>query len=408
MVSGWPLGRGLSAFQFMYDAIIVGARCAGAATAMLLARRGHRVLLVDRATFPSDLPHGHFLHRRGPARLKRWGLLDRVAATGAPPVTSVTTDFGDFPLSDHDVLVDGAPLGYGPRRRAMDRILIDAAVEAGADLRTGFAVQDYIGDGERIIGIRGREAAGRTLVTEHATVTVGADGRNSRLARTVSAPAYEELPPLTCWYFSYWSGIPDPGLRLHLRARRLVLAFPADDGLVALFVAWPASMLPHVRSDIPRHFMEAVQTVPELPDQVRAGRQEDRYYGASDLPNFLRWPYGPGWALVGDAGCHKDPFLALGMCDAFRDAELLANALDEAFTGLRPLDEALAAYHRARDRSTLADYHLNALLARTMAPPEQLLRLRAEVRGDPRATRRYVLKSQGIEEPDASYLEAVP
>ncbi len=392
----------------MYDAIIVGARCAGAATAMLLARRGHKVLLVDRATFPSEVPHGHFLHRRGPARLKRWGLLGRVAATGAPAITSISTDYGDFTLSDREVQVAGAPLGYGPRRRAIDQILIDAAVEAGAHLRTGFAVQDYIGDGERITGIRGREAAGRTLVTEHATVTIGADGRNSRLARTVAAPAYEELPPLTCWYFSYWSGIPDPGLELHLRNRRLVIAFPAEDGLVGIFAAWPASMLPQVRSDIPRHFMQVLEGAPGLAERVREGRQEDRFYGASDLPNFLRRPCGPGWALVGDAGCHKDPFLALGMCDAFRDAELLTNALDDAFTGLRPLDQALAGYHEARDRATLPDYRLNALLARTMAPPEPLLRLRAEARGDPVATRRYYLRMQGVEEPDASYLEAVP
>jgi flavin-dependent dehydrogenase len=391
----------------MYDAIIVGARCAGAATAMLLARRGHRVLLVDRATFPSDLPHGHFLHRRGPARLKRWGLLGRVAATGAPPITSVISDYGDFPLSDRDIMVDGAPLGYGPRRRAIDQILLDAAVEAGADLRTGFAVQDYIGDGERIIGIRGRTAAGRTLVTEHAPVTIGADGRNSRLARTVGAPSYEELPPLTCWYFSYWSGIPDPGLQVYLRGRRLLLAFPADAGLVAVFAAWPASMLPQVRADIPRHFMEAVHAVPDLAEQVRAGRQEDRFYGASDLPNYLRRPYGAGWALVGDAGCHKDPFLALGMCDAFRDAELLTNALDEAFTGVLPLEAALAGYHRKRDQATLADYRINALLARAMAAPEELLRRRAEVRGDPAATRQLFLKYQGVQDREASYLEAV-
>ena len=392
----------------MYDAIIVGARCAGAASAMLLARRGHRVLLVDRATFPSDLPHGHFLHRRGPARLKRWGLLDRLAATGTPPVTAMISDFGDFPLRDSDVFVDGAPLGYGPRRRVLDQILIDAAVEAGADLRMGFAVQDYIGDGERITGIRGREAAGRTLVTEQAAITIGGDGRNSRLARTVAAPAYEELPSLTCWYFSYWTGCPASGLEMYLRDRRLILAFPADAGLLAVFIAWPAAALPHVRSDIPAHFMEALHAVPELADRVRSGRQEDRFYGASDLPNFLRRPHGPGWALVGDAGCHKDPFLALGMCDAFRDAELLANALHDAFTGVRPLDDALAGYHRARDQSTLADYHLNAQLARTMAAPEPLLRVRAEVRGDPRATRRLTLRNQGVAEPDASYLEAVP
>ncbi len=392
----------------MYDAIIVGARCAGAATAMLLARRGHKVLLVDRATFPSDLPHGHFMHRRAPARLKRWGLLPRVAATGAPAITSVTSDYGDFPLSDHDVLVDGAPLGYAPRRRAMDQILIDAAVESGVELRTGFAVQDYIGDGERITGIRGREAAGRTLVTDRATVTIGADGRNSRLARTVEAPAYEELPPLTCWYFSYWSGMPDRGLEIYLRRRRLILAFPTDEGLTGVFVAWPASMLPQVRADIPRHFMEAMHTVPELAERVRAGRQEDRYYGASDLPNFLRRPHGPGWALVGDAGCHKDPFLALGMCDALRDAEILTNALDEAFTGVLPIEQALAGYHAARDHATLPDYQLNALLARTMAAPEQLLRMRADVRGDPQATRRFILRSQGVRERDGSYLEVVP
>ena len=113
-------------------------------------------------------------------------------------------------------------------------------------------------------------------------------------------------------------------------------------------------------------------------------------------------------SVVGDAGCHKDPFLALGMCDALRDAELLTNALDEAFTGLLPLEAALAGYHRKRDGATLPDYHLNALLARTMVAPEQMLRMRAEVRGDPAATRRLILMSQGVREPDARYLEAVP
>ena len=393
----------------MYDAIIVGARCAGAATAMLLARRGHRVLLVDRATFPSDLPHGHFLHRRGPARLQRWGLLDRLAATGTPPVTAMISDYGDFPLTDTNVFVDGAPMGYGPRRRVLDQILIEAAADAGADVRMGFAVQDYTGDGERITGIRGREAAGCTPVSEQARITIGGDGRNSRLARTVAAPAYEALPPLTCWYFSYWSGCPTTtALEMYLRDRRLILAFPADAGLLAVFVAWQAYLLPLVRSDIPGHFMEAVEAVPNLAGRLRAGRQEDRFYGASDLPNFLRRPYGPGWALVGDAGCHKDPFLALGMCDAFRDAELLAEALHEAFAGAAPLDDTLLGYHRARDRFTLPDYRRNAQLARTMAAPEPLLKLRAEVRGDPRATRRLTLRDEGVEEPEASYLEAVP
>lgn len=382
----------------MYDVIVVGARCAGASTAMLLARRGHRVLLVDRNTFPSDIPHGHFLHRRGPARLERWGLLDRVAATGTPPITAITTDYGDFPLSDRDLMIEGAPLGYGPRRKLLDRILVEAAVEAGVELRTGFSVQDYIGDGARITGIRGRDLAGSALVTEQALVTVGADGRNSRLARTVTPMTYESTPPLTCWYYSYWSGVPSDAIEVYVRGSRAIIAFPSDDGLLAVFVAWPASYLPVVRSDLSRHFMEAVHAVPELAGRVREGRQEDRFYGASDLPNFLRKPYGPGWALVGDAGCHKDPFLALGMCDAFRDAELLAEALDAGLTGTLGPTEALAGYHRERDIATLPAYRLNLHLARNMVLPAELMKLRAEVRGDPEATRRYFLVNQGVEE----------
>jgi flavin-dependent dehydrogenase len=139
----------------MYDAIVIGARCGGAATAMLLARKGHRVLLVDRATFPSDIPHGHFIHRSGPTRLAKWGLLDRVLATGCPAITSFTSDFGDFPLVGNDLSVDGVPFACGPRRTALDRVLVDAAVNAGVELREGFSVESLTMDGDRVTGIRG-------------------------------------------------------------------------------------------------------------------------------------------------------------------------------------------------------------------------------------------------------------
>src|SRR4051812_28182025 len=119
----------------MYDAIIIGARCAGASTAMLLARQGFDVLLVDRATFPSEIPHGHFIHQHGPARLARWGLLDRVLATGCAPITSMTTDFGDFALTGRDIASDGVPTGLAPRRAPLDKVLVDAAAEAGAHVR---------------------------------------------------------------------------------------------------------------------------------------------------------------------------------------------------------------------------------------------------------------------------------
>jgi flavin-dependent dehydrogenase len=140
-----------------YDAIVVGARCAGAATAMLLARRGLDVLLVDRAKFPSEIPHGHFIHRHGPRRLAEWGLLDDILETNCPPVTSVTMDYGDVSLTGTDLAVDDIPLGVGPRRAQLDELLVRAAVASGAELRDGFAVHDYLGDGDRISGIRGAD-----------------------------------------------------------------------------------------------------------------------------------------------------------------------------------------------------------------------------------------------------------
>lgn len=380
----------------MYDAIVIGARCGGAPTAMLLARKGYRVLLVDRATFPSEIPHGHFIHRHGPQRLHRWGLLDRIVASGCPPVAAITRSSETLSLTGRDLVMGGVAVGYGPRRAALDKVLIDAAVEAGAELREGFTVEEFVADGDRIVGIRGRDRASGAVVTERAQVTIGADGRNSRLAQAVNAPAYETVPTLACWFFSYWSGVPGDALELHVRANRIIFAFPTHDRLFAVFVAWPIAEQRAVQADVARAFMDAVGLVPDLAERVRGGRQEERIYGATNLPNFLRKPYGPGWALVGDAGCHKDPYLALGICDAFRDAELLADALDEGFSGQRPLDAALAGYERRRNEATLPDYRLNLDLARFTPSPPEVERLMAALQGNQEATNRFMMVNEGL------------
>jgi flavin-dependent dehydrogenase len=389
--------------RHVYDAIVIGARCAGSATAMLLARRGYDVLLVDRATFPSDIPHGHFIHRHGPQRLARWGLLDPVVETGCPPVTSWTLDQGDFPLVGKDLAINGVALGYGPRRSALDKVLVDAAVEAGAELREGVVVESFVGDGDGISGVRGRGRRGGAVATELARVTVGADGRNSRLAKAVQAPVYEAIPALTSWYFSYWSGVPENGLEVYVRQGRVIFAFPTNDGLFAVFVAWPSRELPRVRADIEGQFMSVIDTVPVLAERVRSGRREERFRGASDVPNFLRKPYGPGWALVGDAGCHKDPFLALGICDAFRDAELLADALDEGLSGRVTLAVALADYERRRNEATIPDFQQNLHAARFDPLPAELSQLRAAVRGDQEATNRFLMAIEGIIPPETFF-----
>jgi len=364
--------------------------------AMLLARKGHRVLLVDRAVFPSDIPHGHLIHRGGPARLASWGLLQGVIATGCPPITAMTSDVGEFTLAANGLAVDGVPIALGPRRTTLDHVLVDAAVEAGAELRAGFSVESLTMDGDRVTGIRGGDRRTGTSVTERATLTIGADGRNSHVARTVSAAEYEQEPSLTCWYFSYWSDVPGDALELHDRHGRVIFAFPTNDGLFAVFVAWPISELSMVRADIERQFLAALDGVPPLGDRVRAGRRADRFYGATDLRNFLRKPFGPGWALVGDAGCHKDPYLALGITDAFRDAELLANAVHDGLSGRSDLDDALAEYERRRNEATMPDYRMNLERARftPISTTERLLR--SALRGKTEATRQFFLTIEGL------------
>jgi flavin-dependent dehydrogenase len=380
----------------MYDAVVVGARCAGAPTAMLLARKGYKVLLVDRATFPSNIPHGHFIHRLGPRCLHRWGLLDRVVATGCPPITTRSTDTGDFPLVGTELLVDGVAMGYGPRRTALDGVLVQAAVEAGAELREGFAVEGFVADGDAIAGIRGRDRGSGATVTERARVTIGADGRHSRLAAAVRAPAYATAPTLLCWYFSYWSGASPAGLETYARPNRALFTHPTNDGLFCLFVAWPIAEQRAVQADLACQFLAAVDLVPEVAERVRGGHQEERFYGAMNLPNFLRKPYGPGWALVGDAGCHKDPYMALGVGDAFRDVDLLAEALDDGLSGRRPLGEALADYERRRNAATRADYEQNLALARFTPPSLEAQRLRQGLRGDQEATKQFYMATEGM------------
>ena len=375
----------------MYDAIVVGARCGGAPTAMLLARKGYKVLLVDKSTFPSDIPHGHYIHRSGPRRLARWGLLDRIRATDCPAVESITIDAGDFPLVGTNLVVDGIATGYGPRRSVLDAVLLDAALEAGVEWRQGFHVDECLFDGDRVVGIRGRALSGGPAIAERATITIGADGKRSRIARAVQAPMYDTFPVLACWYFGYWGDVTLSGLEIYARPDAVVFAFPTNGRLAAIFVGWPIQELQRVRRDIERAFSSAIDAVPSLSARVRSGRRASRYAGATDLDNFFRVPHGPGWALVGDAGCHKDPFLALGICDAFRDVDLLVDAIDAGLSGRSALGEALAEYERRRNDATRDDYWQNVNAARFLPMPEDQRRLRAALRGRERDTRQFFL-----------------
>jgi flavin-dependent dehydrogenase len=285
--------------------------------------------------------------------------------------------------------------GYAPRRRQLDQVLVEAAVEAGAEFRPNFQVENCVWDGDRVKGIRGRDHRQHTTSTEEALITIGADGRNSTLARRVGAPSYDETPALTCWYFSYWSGVPSEGFEWYMRTNRVIFSFRTNDNLLGIFIGWPISEFSSVRADIEGQFMQVVDLIPGFAERVRSGRREERFYGAADLPNFLRRPFGAGWALVSDAGCHKDPMMAHGICDAFRDSDFLSAAIHEGLAGQRPLDEALMRYERQRNEATMAEYRDNIAAARFSPVSPELLQIRLALRGNQEDTNRLIQVLEG-------------
>lgn len=379
-----------------YDVIVVGARCAGAPTAMLLSRKGYRVLLVDRATFPSDVMQNHFILYRGVRYLHRWGLLTRLANTNCPPIRRYLTDFGDFPLVGFPPADDDIPGEYAPRRFVLDKLLVDAAVEAGAELQEGCPVEEIIEDDGRVTGIHYRTPRG-VSVRASSRVVVGADGHHSLVARAVAAPTYYARPALTCGYYSYWSGSGTEGMEIRILDHPvLLLAFQTNDGLACIAAQWPISEFHAIRADIEGNFFKTLDLAPELASRVRAGTRMERFRGTADLANFFRQASGPGWALVGDAGVHKDPFTASGISDAFRDADLLAEAIDAGLAGRAQLDKALAEYGRQRDAAVLPYYEETCRSATFPPPSPEFLRLRGAVRGNQPASDRFYGVGRGI------------
>ena len=300
----------------------------------------------------------------------------------------MTFDVGPFALSGAPTPADGADAAYAPRRYLLDQILLEAASAAGAEVRERFSVGELLIEDGRVTGIRGREAGGAT-VTERAGIVVGADGMRSRVARAVGAPTYHERPGRTCAYYTYWSGVPLDGAELYPRDGRMVIAGPTNDGRTIVTVFWPRAEFHRVRADIERSFLEAVALAPSLAERLRAGRRAERFYGTGELPFFFRRPFGPGWALVGDAGYHKDPLTAQGIGDAFRDAELLAGAIDEGLRGHRPLGDALADYERRRNEAALPLYDFTYELASLEPPTADMQALFGALRDDPEQTSRF-------------------
>ncbi|MDX6484213.1 MAG: hypothetical protein QOE95_1984 [Gaiellaceae bacterium] len=352
-----------------WDVIVVGARCAGSPLAMLLARRGYRVLLADRDSFPSDTISSHQVHQTGLARMKRWGLLDDLLATGCPPVTGGRFDMPVGIIAGDLVASDEVAITCIPRRHILDTLLARAAAAAGAELREGFRVTGLVTEGDAVVGIKGAARGGRE-VTERAAIVVGADGRNSTIARLVGAPRYRDDGTHTVQYYSYWGGADHPDPTLYTRADWGVAVGPTHDGLTIVSMGATPAFVSEFRHATDAAFQRRIESIPTLAERLAPGKRAEPFRGLVDIPNFRRQSHGPGWALAGDAGYYKDPITAQGISDAFRDADDLSEAIHRGLSGGEDMAAAVAGYQRTRDEATAAAYDWT-LLSTMFVPDER-------------------------------------
>jgi flavin-dependent dehydrogenase len=320
-----------------YDVVVVGARCAGAATAMLLARRGARVLILDRARRGSDTLSTHALLRPGVVQLQRWGLLDDLAAAGTPPVCAAAFHYGDDVVRITLRPVLGTQALYAPRRTVLDPLLLDAAESAGAEVSTGVGVTGLRRSGSgRVVGVE----TGRGVIT--ATTTIGADGMSSLVADRVGAAAAPLATSAGACVYGYVAGHATDGFEWFYGNGMTAGLLPTDGGATLVFVCLPAaSRCPSSWPELLRVLREAW---PAGGDMTHSGLPTGTLRRFRGAVSYRRAASGPGWALVGDAGYYVDPMSSHGMSQALRDAELLTDALSAADTGT-----ALQRFEARRD-----------------------------------------------------------
>lgn len=357
-----------------HDVVVVGARAAGAATALLLARLGHDVVVVDRAMFPSDTLSTHQIARSGVVQLQRWGLLPAVLASGAPAIRQITFNAQGESVTRTVKHKAGVDFLVAPRRYILDTIVAEAAGSAGADVRHGVTVTGVrLDDTGRAIGVYGQDGTDAS-VDIAARFVIGADGLSSRVARSVGAEVVEDRGDHGAAQYAYFTGLPWPAIEFNASDRSLAGVFPTNDGEACVWVCTPSTDAHAARRRAASRadaFGELLgRAAPALAARLRKARRTSPVFGMLRMPNHIRRAVGPGWALVGDAGYHRDAVTGHGISDAFRDAELLAAALHQTLRGRADDTAALAGYQRQRDRALREIFELTCALAAYPPVPE--------------------------------------
>ncbi len=365
-----------------FDVIVVGARCAGSPLATMLARRGVRVCLLDQDSFPSDTLSTHGIQPTGVKVLERLGVREKLEGL-APPMVRARMVFDDCVANVPDVpAVVGAPV-LSVRRVVLDEVLVDAAREAGADVRTETRVVELVRENGRVVGVKTKDGELR------ARLVVGADGTRSAVARMAGAQEYEPTPNGRLFMWSYFDGEPTGGeMWIGKRGDWAYLVTPCDHGLCLVGACPSITRRDEARRDREALYEEGIRAWPELHTGVEGARREGGVTTMANMHGYFRRSAGPGWALVGDAGHFKDPTPGQGIADALRQAESLAKEIERALgaTSETRGDRVLTDWWRWRDEDAWEMYWF-AHDAGVAGPTPPLLReLQRQLAADPALT----------------------
>jgi flavin-dependent dehydrogenase len=358
-----------------FDVIVVGARCAGSPLATLLARRGVRVAVLERATFPHDTLSSHLFETDALTFLDRLGVAEQLRATGAPFVRRMDMRIEDVQLTMDMPLLPGDVGGMASIRRwRLDPILAEAATAAGAQVRMGVKVTELLEDGGRVAGVRAIADGAETQL--RARLVVGADGRHSTIARLCRSRRYNVTPSQRILYWAFFEGAKpatEPTFLSHRWGERFILGIPSDEGLYQVLI-WPEmAELEAFQADLDGAFMAHARTCEPIADALAGAHRVGKTIGATRFEGFFRDPSGPGWVLSGDAGHFKSPAPGRGIGDAFLQAEALAPAIVGGLEGSEEqLDRAMKSWGRWRDKEFAEHYWLANEFEKPGTVPEVL------------------------------------
>jgi len=350
-----------------YDAIVIGARVAGSITSTLLGEYGHKVLLLDRAHFPSDTLSTHFFRSFSLKSFDRMGVFDQVQSA-APHMVEMFNDIDGHAWSEPIVDKNGINYFMCVRRITLDDILTNRVrKESNVNFLEGARFMDVLREDGSIVGAKWSDDSGDHEAT--AKVVIGADGFYSQVAKLVEPKVEDSEPVRRAMYYSYFQNLPShrpPAAEFHFRGDRLVYVFSTDADLTLIAVSVPISEFDGFRKDAEGEMMSFVKTLPDIAPRLEKAEMVAPIKGAGNIPCYMKFPYGDGWALVGDSALVFDPWSGQGIDHASQHAAFLADSLHEYFENKKTWQDAMSEYHSNRNKTSLKNFERTRVVARDL------------------------------------------